>query len=205
MDTPALDARIQRADMALVKARERAESSAKNVLAQACSFVRDWIERAVAHEITEKPEISKSLGLEGLGKLKQDLADLCSRLPTLVDQDLGADTLWPHRSDEIDRNWSYLISGERPVDGLDEAIRSLMGYAGELLQKHGFKEVEGTSWEKRGGRWRYRYAYQMPAPLKQALEGYGEIFKQVQRAANECQMARRAKEQAEASDLWNRA
>lgn len=205
MDTPALDARIHRADMALEKARERAESSAKNVLAQASSFVKGWIEKAVEHEVTDKPDVSKSLGLEGLGKLKQELADLCSRLPTLVDQHCGADTLWPHRSEEIDRNWSYLVSGDRPVDELDEAVRSLMGHAGELLQRHGFKEVEGTSWERRDGRWRFRYAYQMPAAFKQALEGYGEIFRQVQRAADECQLARRAKEQAEAADLWNRA
>jgi hypothetical protein len=120
-------------------------------------FLAESYRESARRAITDRPELAKDKGTEGLGPLKEAVEQLVQRAPDLARARLDRDDLWGHRNDPSelgDDNPSkfgprgssrYRFSGRRPPQPFDEPIRLLMGEIAGLLGARREQKLVGRS------------------------------------------------------------
>jgi hypothetical protein len=148
----------------LGEAAARLEQLAESMEAVAGKYLdglADWLggrfDDEVAAAVTAEAEVTRALGTEGLGRLKQDLAEVRAHLPDLVRRRVGVPLVWPHR---WDRGAAFPADryGEAPDEDGDRVValpadlRSrlevLAGSAGGLLARSGYRRYARRNWRR---------------------------------------------------------
>lgn len=168
------------------------------------SWSRDTIERMVM----EKAEITKSLPEDELRSMKNEMNDLLAELPEMVEEELNADEMWPHRMEipghlHKDRMEIQLAIEKRRALA-DEAVRRLLGQTGLLLRGRGYIDEDRRMWDfGLDGMATYRYpipgdksAEALMSRYFDWLRGYGEL-------ANELRSLEHSKQAEEAKRRWD--
>ena len=198
---------------------ERMEEAAARYLDAITPWVAERFAAAVDAAVSEAPEITQEMGQEGLARLRAALGMLTAATPDLVRKRAGAPGAWPHR-------WA----GGAPIaagfygakDGsakrqvavpsfLETRLRLLLGTAGHLLDKHGYRRhVRRTC-----NRAYVRSDYHPPEYLARSLEGHEQFLPILGEYGDLCDeyagiladLGRAGQERAgrAAGDLWKQA
>jgi hypothetical protein len=211
MDISEFDKRIEHLEQQAEMLRRDMETTCRVFLNVTKEFAIEWFQTCVEKALIAQAEKTRAYGIEKLRELKGDLRELLTRTPSMVEDHLNRDEYWAHRGsipeDPDSQHWHRRVSGRRPAD-LDGAIRGLFGYVGAILIKHQFAHTgEDTEWEEQPGvqEPRYRYGYDWPEPMTEAITQYGNHYGTLLRIAGELRDIKRQRIEAEAKDLWNRA
>ena len=73
------------------------EQQVTPILAAVTTRLHEWIEDRVRQTVVSQPEIVESLGPEAIRAIKTKTEDLLAKIPSLVEQHVGAEKVWAHR------------------------------------------------------------------------------------------------------------
>lgn len=214
MNCESNDQAIKQARIELERVRDRAEALVPEYKSVIASFVSDWANKLIERAVTDKPDVTKALGKQKLGEIKTKFNGILDSFPDLSQKRLEDDSIWPHRGEipeEIESNStiSYDLKSSAN-DSINEAMRDLIGEVGALLIENGFADTGSHSeWKARSGK-PPRYSYGIPSygiahdeELGRITKQYGQILEEYVTAAKTLRESERAKEAAEAKDLWD--
>jgi hypothetical protein len=216
MDTSEFDTKIGKMEEDMKNLREQMEKTCNDFLLATNEFVIDWFKKNVEKEVQSHPEITKKLDVEGLRKLKSDLQDLILKAPDLINRYLNVDTYWGHRGiiskDGENRSRRYFSYRElAPVEGpLDESIRIILGYVGELYAKYGYisdnsPDYINYRWQRKSGsnQRRYSISYDWSKKMSEIMKKYSEQYDRLVSLDENLKEIKQDKEKAEAKRLWD--
>jgi hypothetical protein len=159
---------------------ERMEETAARYLDAITPWVADQFSAAVDAAVSGAPEITQEMGQEGLSRLRAALDALAAATPDLVRKRAGAPGAWPHR-------WvggapivaglygTKAATGKRQVavpSCLDSRLRLLLGTAGHLLAKHGYRSFVRRTFSRAY----VRSDYHPPEYLSRSLDGHEQFL-----------------------------
>jgi hypothetical protein len=215
-----LDKRVEDLEARAEALVERMEGAAERYLDAIAPWVQERFTAEVSAAVVAAPEVSQSLGPEGLTRLRRGLEALVAGAPELVRKRIGSARAWPHR---WDREGAALVpglfgakgaSGKRRVEVpsfLESRLRLLLGTSGRLLARHGFERHVRRTF----GRAYLRTDYHPPEYLSRSLEGhdrflpllgeYADLCDEYVSLAAEVRAAGRDRAARAAEDLWKKA
>lgn len=206
---------IKAAQSRLEQAREAAEALVPLHQEIASRFLVDWANYLIYRSLSEKREVAKELGKDKLSQLKAKFTSIVEELPTLVEEKVDKDVMWPHRQeipDDIQTNTTVAYDLTRlKNDSFTEVLRHLIGHVGALLIEYGFEEFgRSSSWQSVGSG-EYRYAYGLPShpgvetgyEVGNVNKKYGKIMEEFATADKQLQEAEHARDASEVRDLWD--
>ena len=175
------------------------------------SFLRSWAKETVIENVIEHHAVSLNKGAEGLGTLKSDLRTLLDSYPSMVDEMLNARERRPRDSDSrspLRETTSYYdAENDNPAPWIAEALRNLMGSAGELLAKHGYEvHLHGSDWTNgstESSAFRYRGSFTLPEELTTALMHLDELANRLSDSAVQWANSEEDRVRMEARRLWD--
>lgn len=206
------DQSIENVRSRLEQTRDKAEALVLEHKRVVAMFLDDWANYLIDRAIRDKPQISKDLGKEKLGKMKSEFRELLEAYPDLTAAEHEEEVFWLHRAEipediTSNPNISYDLAKQKR-ESLDEAIRLLIGRVGALLIKFGFvSSAGGSEWKSvRGGALRYSYGITTYGiadvdQLDNVRKEYDQIVEEYVKTARKVRMAEQKKETAEARDL----
>ena len=159
---------------------ERMEEAAARYLDAITPWVAERFAAAVDAAVSGAPEITQEMGQEGLARLRAALGALTAATPDLVRKRAGAPGAWPHRwagGAPIAAGFYGAKTGsaKRQVtvpSFLETRLRLLLGTAGHVLDKHGYRRhVRRTC-----SRAYVRSDYHPPEYLSRSLEGHEQFL-----------------------------
>lgn len=159
---------------------ERMEEAAARYLDAITPWVAERFTAAVEAAVSGAPEITQEMGQEGLTRLRVALGSLLGATPELVRKRAGAPGAWPHRwagGAPIAAGFYGAKTGsaERQVavpSFLDSRLRLLLGTAGHLLDKHGYRRHVRRTFNRAY----LRSDYHPPEYLARSLEGHEQFL-----------------------------
>jgi len=216
MTMEAHDRAIWRAHSELDQARSMADALVPQFNEVIARLVAAWAQNLVEQAITGKSDVSKSLGKEKLGQMKQRFQTILQSIPTHTQNRLGKDDVWPHRSDLPNAIRPNVVDTyeleQKHAKCLDESLRDLISETGALLIEYGFSSPgDQGDWEQRGSK-TPRYRSVIPnhdnthkPELKKLNEEYNQCLKTFFGAIEKLKDAERTKSSSEAKNLWDQA
>jgi len=159
---------------------ERMEEAAGRYLDAITPWVADGFAAAVDTAVSGAPEITQEMGQENLSRLRSALDALTAATPDLVRKRAGAPGAWPHRwvgGAPVTAGLYGTKSGtaKRQVavpPFLDSRLRLLLGTAGHLLDKHGYRSHVRRTFNRAY----LRSDYHPPEYLSRSLEGHEQFL-----------------------------
>lgn len=187
------------------------ESARAQFLMAAESFLRSWAERTVIENVVEHPDLSLRKGAEGLAALKSDLGRLLDAYAGMVEVKFDSAERWTHEADSTsgvrETQTYYDAQNENPAPWIAEALRSLMGAAGDLLVKHGYDicSRDGVWADGFGGSstLSYRGRFTLPDELSAGLKTLSELSTEWSTIAAQSAQPEEARVRMEARRLWD--
>jgi hypothetical protein len=195
---------------------ERMEEAAARYLDAITPWVAGRFSATVDAAVSGAPEITQEIGQEGLSRLRAALDVLAAATPDLVRKRAGAPGAWPHRwvggtPIAVGFYGGKTGSAKRQVavpPFLETRLRLLLGTAGHVLDKHGYRRhVRRTC-----NRAYVRSDYHPPEYLARSLEGHEQFLPILSEYGDLCDeyagilidLGRAGHERAErlAEDLW---
>ena len=183
------------------------EDALQTFLDRIKEFAQGFVKDRVGATVTHKPEVAKSIGMDGLRELKAETQELTERVPDLVEQRVNRDELWTHRklpediyNFELNRRYSF--NGYSAPSEPNDAVRHALGPVRELLVKHGFDEYDRHDYSDRR---KYGYYFEWPEDMKSALQGYAALHKEYIDVIKELRKVEREKDEFEVKNMWDEA
>jgi hypothetical protein len=191
------------------------------VRARYLEAVTPWVverwEAAVAAAVAAAPEVTQDLGGDGLKRLRSGLDALTSGAAGLARKRVGAEGAWPHLWDRYSAQIPEGLYGAKGSKSaavppfLESRLRLLLGTAGHLLARHGYRRQVRRTFNRAY----LRSDYFPPEYLARDLEGhdqfhpllgeYGGLCDEYAGVLADLRAAGRDRASRAASDLWKQA
>jgi hypothetical protein len=211
------DAAIKQAEETLARVREEAEALVQQFNHVTPLYVADLAEYLMKDAVSNKPEVTQSLGETVLRELKGKFKEAIVAIPSWSEQKLQS-VRWAHLEPfpKEHNHWACSELSERTIKSLDEAVRDLVGGVGSLLLQYGYEREKkhplAPAWQVRPGD-TPRYSYGLPdldsphaRKFQELLVRYRAfITENYQEATAALQKAFQEKKAAEAQALWDKA
>lgn len=212
------DAVIKQAEASLARVCTEAEALVQQFKQVTPLYVADLAQYLMRDAVTEKPEVTHSLGDTMLHELKGKFKEAIGAISSRSEQKLKS-VRWAHLEPfpKEHNHWACSELSEKTIKSLDEIVRELVGGVGFLLLQYGYERDEkaqplAPTWQVRPGD-TPRYAYGLPdlnSPhakrFQELLAHYRAFITQdYQEAIAGLQKAIREKKAAEAQALWDKA
>lgn len=210
------DAAIKQAEEALARVREEAEALVQQFNQVTPLYVADLAQHLMKDAVSNKPEVTQSLGETLLRELKGKFKESIDAIPSWSEQKLKS-VRWAHLEPfPRERNhWACSVLLEKTIKSLDDVVRDLVGGVGSLLLEYGYERNEKQPlvpiWQVRPGD-TPRYSYGLPdldsphaKKFQELLVHYRAfITENYQEATAALQKAIQEKKAAEAQALWDK-
>ena len=212
------NAAIQQAEASLTRVREEAEALMQQFNQVTPLYAADLAQYLMKDAVTNKPEVTQSLGEPLLHQLKRQFKDAIDEIPGRSVGKLKS-VPWAHLEPlpKEQSHWTCSELSEKTIKSLGEVVRDLIGGVGALLLNYGYERIEkepaiASVWQVRPDD-TPRYAYELPdlnAPhakkFQELLVNYRTVMtEKYQEATIALQNAIREKKAAEAQALWDKA
>ena len=171
-------------------------------------FIRPWYMQKAEEIVKREPEITKMIGLEGIKDLKAEIKELQENVKAKIEEFVGYSYLW----------WSDTYkpgpSGGPLVHTQNEALSSVAGLLGPILEKRGYKSTgfnSGNAWSKHiGGRSSERmpyYPFNLDGSprMNELLASYKKIHQEAEKQSSVVDSLMKEKSISEATNLWDKA
>ena len=213
MDTSKYDTELRALEQQITNCLKEMEGICNAFIEVAKGFTVSWINKETENLVKTNHEITKELGIEGLQKLRNELEELCNKIPSLIEEDLSKDNYWPHKCTLPQGNYiSFGLNGyevdslNQNVPILSDSIRRMLCLGGELLNQYGLIDFDSACWERGvGSRVYYKCNYGASEELFDVLKKYSDQLERALSLNNKLRQTERDKGQAEAQSLWEQA
>ena len=222
MDSSNFDRDIGRFERDLDQLRQEMDQVREQFLGSITAFASEWISDQIEGEVKQNSEITLSKSRDELRAIKSELQELLERVPELVTKHVAQEEYWAHLSGKpvypYSSDFSYFVHNDRLPDILAGPVKEVLGYAGQILIRHGYVR-EPRSDPRGGGRWRetqrfvdgtyervvvYGYSeIKVPRETAVIVEQYNELTHRFADLSSNLATARQRKSEAEAQDLWD--
>jgi hypothetical protein len=202
MDTSLFDNEIAQLEAEKKRLSDEAEVVAQKYVKLMQDHFVAWAPSFIEQTVKQQTEVTKSLGVDGLRKLKADTPALISKLPDVVRSVFDKDKNWPLRvhtrssreeTDAFHNTFQDLhhYSGKTPrhlISDENESKKAVVEFLGQFGYKASVFEDIGPT-----------------AEGKAILDDYERIYKLRWKVIRDIELVRSKKEKAEAEFLWDQA
>jgi hypothetical protein len=209
------DRAIAELEVSIGKTREQMEEACRAWLDATVAFLSQAYPSYAEEAVTDRPDVARDKGVEGLAELKSDLRALVERTPDLVEKSLNVDSFWAHRAESIGSSAvsrsRYAPDSQQPPDELYGEVSKVLGQVAPLLVRHGFGSKGSfgpwmQEWGRRGSsHWRLIHRYDWSDEMEAAMKRYAELYGDLHQCFARLEEIRLEKRRAEARDLWEQA
>jgi len=186
------DEAIHEAENAVRGARKSLDLVRPDFVSEAGRWLGEWWEKHVATIVRKEHARTTELGKDELGRMKADLHEHVTSAEAEIEQALVKESAWPPSNSH----------GRHLTDPLDKALRRVMGQIAPVLAARGYVD---DSFERKGGNWRYRFAYDISEETRDVLERGAHAAAEVRGAESRLHEAEQAKARDAAADMWEGA
>jgi hypothetical protein len=212
-----VDAAIQQAEASLARVCQEAEALVERFHQVTPLYAADLAQYLMRAAVTQKSEITQSLGETTLHGLKSRLQDALDVIPSQSAPKLKS-VRWAHLEPlpKEQNHWACFELSDQTVKSLDEVVRDLIGCVGVLLFEYGYERDEkahplASVWQVRPND-APRYAYELPdlnVPNAKEFQELLALYRALitgdyQKATAALHKAVREKRAAEAQALWDK-
>lgn len=215
MSNDKLDQALELASNRVERERKLCEDFVPKFIEVIGLYLREWGEQLMDRTIEGNLDHTKQLESDKLGEMKQEVTDLFDKYPKLAEETMGNIVDWVHRSENLEISTdiqSQYDLRDKCIKSMDEVVRLLIGRIGAIIVKYGFNESGTTSNWAAVGEGEYRYSYGLSdyglsygEQYRQYKEEYRLAINEYLQAVAELQRATKAKDAAEAKNLWDNA
>ncbi|MDP4194847.1 MAG: hypothetical protein Q8940_07350 [Bacteroidota bacterium] len=207
MDSSDFDLQISQFQQELGSLHLEMENTTQQFLGASKPFIINWFRDIAASNVKLQPEITKNLGVEKLTAMKKELEDLCNQIEELVNKYLNIDEIWAHRKNfkqNINETIiAYAIYGNKMPEIIDNALRSLLGCIGKILEKYGYYK-KGAWFKPPSSNYYYNFKLDWSQNMKSAITKYSKQNQTNIESSNKLERVKRNKEEFEAKDMWDK-
>jgi len=205
---------LQKQEQALMV---RMESAAASFRESVTSFLVSFYEERTKQEVTLQTDLTGRLGKAKLSELKQELSNLQESASTIVEELIGPDSLWWHKSDEVKSREHVYYShvGNSPPEVLNKPVRQAAGKLAPLLEKYGYLPTSGermwrerdrnTSYTPTSARPCYPNFLEWSPQMKARITDYDKLLNEARSLSHRVSSLQRKKREKQATDLWDSA
>jgi hypothetical protein len=212
-----IDVVIKQAEAHLAQVRQAAEALVERFSQVIPVYAADLAQYLMRDAVTQKSEVTQSLGETTLHKLKDRLKTAIDVIPSQSAPKLKT-FRWAHLEPlpKEHNHWACFELSDQTVKSLDEVIRDLISCVGVLLFEYGYEREEkahslASVWQVRPND-TPRYAYELPdlnvpsaREFQELLARYRTLITEdYQKATAALHKALREKRAAEAQALWDK-
>lgn len=209
MDKNNYDEKISQLEVKIRELKDDMEKITKEFLQSTNKYAREWYRTSIENAVIKSPEITKKLGEAKLKELKEELQSLTDNVDQYTLAYVNTDSLWAHRPNYKSKGNEtfglYKVFGNRDPQELSNAIKFLIGKAGQILSKYNY--LKGDSpYEKdySTGNYKYKYGYSWSDEMREVIERYANLFDNYTKLSEELDKVKTEKSENEAKDLWNK-
>lgn len=177
------------------------------------SKLQEFIEDAVKHN----PDHTKSLGLDKLSQIKNELANLLNESDALVSNTFSNNKHWIHVDYHIVENGDSFgqqynnqkLAKEKIISG----IKTIFGKAGKILIDYQYKKANPVN--SHSSEWQItatseivygsNYGFQIPDNIEKAMKTYADNISKLHNTIDKLAKLTKALNEQEALDLWDQA
>jgi hypothetical protein len=212
-----IDAAIKQAETSVAQVRQDAETLVERFNQVTPLYAADLADYLMRDAVTQKSEVTQSLGettLHGLkSRLKAAIDDISSQSAPRL-----RSVRWAHLEPlpKEHNHWACFELSDQTAKSLDEVVRDLISCVGVLLFEYGYERYEkahplASIWEIRPDN-TLRFAYELPdlnvptaKEFQELLARYRALITEdYQKATAALHKAIREKQAAEAQALWDK-
>ena len=212
-----IDAAIKQAETTVGRVRKEAEALVERFNQVTPLFAADLADYLMRDAVTQKSEVTQSLGEPALHGLKNRLKAAVDEIPSQSAPRLKS-IRWAHQEPlpKQHNHWACFELSDQTVKSLDEVVRDLISCVGVLLFEYGYERDEkahplASVWQVRPND-TPRYAYELPdlnvphaKEFQELLARYRALITEdYQKATAALHKAIREKRAAEAQALWDK-
>jgi hypothetical protein len=212
-----VDAVIKQAEASLAQVRQEAETLVDCFNQVIPLYAADLAQYLMRDAVTQKSEITQSLGETALHGLKSRLKAAIDVIPSQSGPKLRF-VRWAHLEPlpKEHNHWACFELSDQTIKSLDEVVRDLISCVGVLLFEYGYERDEkahplASVWQVRAND-TPRYAYELPdlnvpsaREFQELLARYRTLITEdYQKATAVLHKAIREKSAAEAQALWDK-
>jgi len=212
-----IDAAIKQAETSVARVRKEAEALVARFNQVTPLFAADLADYLMRDAVTQKSEVTQSLGETALHGLKRRLKAAVDEIPSQSAPRLKS-IRWAHLEPlpKQHNHWACFELSDQTVKSLDEVVRDLISCVGVLLFEYGYERDEkahplASVWQVRPND-TPRYAYELPdlnvshaKEFQELLARYRALITEdYQKATAALHKAIREKRAAEAQALWDK-
>jgi hypothetical protein len=214
MNTSDYDKQIEELRLNLNEKINEMETTRLYFIEAAKTFIAEWVTREVERTVTTKHEITQKHGTDGIRYLKEDLTKLTTNIPFFVEKHFNNKELWPHYDTAIRAyDFQETLKYDRTTNkAIDNTLRLILGYSGELLEKYGYVQIPQYSrsveyWERDPVSTHLKYAcgISYSENMKKILTKYSNLYKDFCDMNNQLDKLITQKNEHIAATLWNEA
>lgn len=211
MDIKEMENQIEQYEKDIQNYLIQMNSIREKVMSELTPYFQNKYQEYIENAIKDNPEITKSLGVEKLGKLKVELKSIIEQVPNLVSQYFNEQLLWNFNSYSLPNKigideYNIKFTKSRNIeDEMKNSIRVLLGHVGKLIIDFGFEKGNESSWRKDGNVYMYRYGLSIPENIDKMIKEFQIIFEKLHDKHVEIAKMKKQKEETEAMNLWDQA
>jgi hypothetical protein len=217
MDVSEYNKKIEDLTVKINKTRHNMAPILNTFLNETKIFVRNFYKDTIKEYVISNPEITKKYGKEGISDLKYECRELIKMIPEMVEMYIGNDKFWSHKCpiNDLKKECKVYPAFSTHYNRADsnksiiESLRHILGYVGDLLLKYDYiKKGKYSVWQLSDDeKFTYKGSFECSKEMKNSLENYLEMDKELAGFINELKSIEKQKDQAEGEDeaeyIWN--
>jgi len=217
MDTSEYNKKIEDLTVEIDKTRHNMAPVLITFLNETKIFVTKFYKDTIKEYVISNPDITKNYGKAGISDLKYECRELIKMIPEMVEMYIGNDKFWSHKCPINDLKneckvypaFSTHYNRSDSNKSIIESLRHILGYVGDLLLKYSYiKKGKYSVWQiSDDEKFIYKGNIECSKEMKNSLENYLEMDKELAGFINELKLIEKEKEKAEgedeAEDIWN--
>ena len=204
MDSKELSAKLKEQEEKLPPIIQELDDLYNKIKSEMPKGAEIWIRKTVQEFIEYYSEVTKSLGIEKLKKLKDKLETLITQLPELIQKEFNNKKIWPHYKKE-DNTQSYNYAYEE--FHAKTVFRNVVSNLGALLNEYGYnlnKPKHAQLWQTlTDGKFRYGVGIDDKHLPESIIQNYSDKLKSFKLLSEQIEDTKFKLSKATACEMWN--
>lgn len=200
------DSLISKAEQEFEQGKNELEKIKQQFLDVVTEHIKKWYVTESRKIITRESEKAKSLGIDRLKVLKEQVNQLVEETENLVQQHLNKDRLWWHQNefDYVPYEYRY-----RLPKNIDNEIKEILGNLARVFGKDGLVKIKGSNSYREHGLWleNGRFVYPYGNPLNDEVHGvylkYNDVVEGLLKVKSTIDSLKKEKEETNIVDIWD--
>lgn len=178
-------------------------------------FIKSKLQNFIEDEVKRNPDHTKSLGLEKLSQMKNELTNLLNNSDALVGKTFSNNEYWVHVDYHIveggDSFGQQYNNKKAAKEKIILGIKVVFGKAGKILIDYEYKKAgpvhsHSSEWQiTANSEIAYSYGFPIPDDIEKAMKAYSDNVGRLHEIIDKLAKLTKELNEQEALDLWDQA